>query len=109
MSIFSKHILLHTACDYGESLKVVETLVTAGHVDINSTFGGDNNCLMSLVLCEDPIILARCLMVACLLLASECHVNQESEDGYMALKYACKCWQDDELAHVLCAWCHSNS
>jgi len=68
---FLQHNLLHAACDYSESPKVVEALVTEV-TDINSTFGGGNTPLMSSVLCED---LASCLIIASLLLATKCNVN----------------------------------
>jgi len=71
---FLKHNLLHAACNYGESPKVVGALVIGG-ADVTATFGGGNTPLMSSVLCEDPIILASCLIIASLLLATKCNVN----------------------------------
>jgi len=93
---------LHEACRYGQSPEVVEALLAAG-ANVNATvYGGyhfEYTPLMAIATSKAPI--TSQLTIARLLLAANCDVNHETEDGDTALVCACGHCDSGELVRWL--------
>jgi len=77
---------LHKACEYGNSPEMVEALLAAG-ADVKATIYNGITPLISLVRSNAPI--ASQVMIAQLLLATNCSVTQQMQDSNMVLDHAC--------------------
>jgi len=91
---------LHKACFNARNPEVVEALLAAG-ADVNFTICKGFTPLMSVATADAPI--TSQVKIARLLIAANCNVNQETQDGDMALVLACRHYCDsDDMICLLC-------
>ncbi len=91
---------LHEACFNARNPEVVEALLAAG-ADVNFTICKGFTPLMSVATADAPI--TSRVKIGRLLIAANCNVNQETQDGDTALVLACRRYCDsDDMIRLLC-------